>query len=330
MQTVDFHTHLLNPGVSFERTFDKVVIPIFSKLLGFEAKALKRDKYKEYVRGLTQGVTDSKYVKKIVLFPVDSRVNADGCVVDHDKTVCSCNDAVLSLYQEHSDKIIPFFSINPNRKDALELIDKYVALGFVGAKFLQNYWYLDASDEKYRAYYEKLKEHNLPLIIHTGNEGTIDASRVYEGLNMLTLALEVGVNVVAAHMASGHHEHGWRFWRSLSKKTTYFNKQYFTLLQMLEKHPNLYADISAMITPVRARQLRHLSQQTHIHHKLLFGTDFPVPFNIRYNTLDLPKQTLKTIAAIKNPFDRYTAVMIAFFGEDNTLFSNYKQLLKGN
>ena len=328
MQTVDFHTHLLNPGVSFDRTFDKAVIPVFATLLGFDAKALKKDKYSEYTRGLLHGVKTSKHVKKIVLFPVDSRVNDDGCVVDHDKTVCSCNDAVDALYQTHPEHIIPFFSINPNRKDALELIDTYVARGFVGAKFLQNYWYIDASDEKYRAYYEKLKEHNIPLIIHTGNEGTIDASRAFEGVDMLHLALEVGVRVVAAHMASGHMDNGWRFWRNFSHNEDYFNAQYFELLRMLETHENLYADISAMLTPTRARTLRHLSKQTHIHHKLLFGTDFPVPFNIRYNTLDLSKEVLKSVASIKNPFDRYTAVILAFFGEENALFSNYKKLLK--
>ncbi|MEW8257245.1 MAG: hypothetical protein AB2720_00610, partial [Candidatus Thiodiazotropha taylori] len=39
-----------------------------------------------------------------------------------------------------------------------------------------------------------------------------------------------------------------------------------------------------------SRALRHLSQQTFVQHKILFGTDYPVPFRVRYNSWHRPAQ----------------------------------------
>jgi len=96
---------------------------------------------------------------------------------------------------------------------------------------------------------------------------------------------------------------------------------------MLAKHDNLYADISAILAPMRARALRHLSEQTEIHHKILFGTDFPVPFTVRFNTYDLQTVTRKQIQTIDNPFDRYAKLILEYFPKDNPIYKNYEKLL---
>ena len=64
-----------------------------------------------------------------------------------------------------------------------------------------------------------------------------------------------------------------------------------------------------------------------IIHKLLFGTDYPVPFAIRYNSDDLSASRRKEINNISNPFDRYTAALLEYFPADNPVYSNYQKVL---
>ena len=234
---------------------------------------------------------------------------------------------VLAVAEAHPELIIPFFSLNPLRPDALERIDEYVERGCKGAKFLQNYWALDLNDEALVPYYEKLRDHGLPLIIHIGSEFSVPSSKEHERAEMLRLPLETGVTVIAAHMGLGLVNHGLRPWRNLSRNPDYFSSDYFRILEMLESHDNLYADISAMLAPLRARALGHLAQQTQVHHKILFGTDYPVPFTTRYNSYGIPTDKRKTIGQIGNPFDRYASVILEYFPAENEIYSNYSKLI---
>ncbi len=325
MKTIDIHTHLLNSKVKFDRLFDKVALRIFAKKFGLDISELKNDPYRAYTNALTSNVRNSLHVEKIALFGVDAKVDEHGDVLHQDKTVCASNDDVLALYKSNKDIIIPFFSINPNRPDALEIIDFYYNKGFRGAKFLQNYWGVDTRDKKYRPYFEKLSSLNLPLIIHVGSESSVSSVKEYETLDMLYQPLELGVNTICAHMALGYDTKD--FFRSLSKKTRNFNHEYFALLELLKTHKNLYADVSALLTPVRAKVLRHLGSYESVHGKLLFGSDFPVPYSAIYNTYDLELKKRIDLHVKKNPFDRYSCAMLEYFDEANPLWSNHKKIL---
>ena len=323
---LDFHAHLLNKDVKFDRFYDKLAIKFFASRLGMDPKELIKNPYKAYTEGLIKNLKNSKYVKKSVLFGVDARVDDKGTTLHKDITVCATNDDMFELYINNKDVIVPFFSINPLRPDALDLIDKYCELGFKGAKFLQNYWNVDTTSERFIPYFEKLKEKNLPLIIHIGSESSVHSYKKCESIDMLNLPLEVGVTTIAAHMALSYTPLG--IFKALSKNPKNFNKEYFTLLQKLETYDNLYADISAILTPVRAKVLRDLSTQNQIHQKLLFGTDFPVPYTVVLNSHDLPFKKRFELSKIENTYDRYTSVILEYFEESNPLFTNYQKILK--
>ena len=266
-------------------------------------------------------------MSKVCLFPVDSRFDAQGFEIHRDKTICSHSEDTVKVSQEHPNEFIPFLSINPLRKNALDLLDEYHKKGCRGAKFMQNYWGIDLNDKKFIPYYKKLKKLNLPLVIHIGCEFTIESFRKFESPRMLTLPLETGVNVVAAHVGLGRFDHKILFWRNFSKKEQYINKEYFEVIEMLKRYPNLYADISAILSLNKTRALPHLAKQTDIHDRLIFGTDYPVPFVVNSFLLNLPKDKIKIIKSIKNPFDRYYEVIKEYFGEDNPIFTNYKKLI---
>ena len=108
-----------------------------------------------------------------------------------DGTVCSDSADVLNVAQQHPDVFIPFCSVNPRRQDAIEQLHNYAAQGCKGAKFLQNYWYLDTNDESLVPYYETLRDLKLPLIVHLGSEFAVSAKREYEGVDMLRLIVIV-------------------------------------------------------------------------------------------------------------------------------------------
>lgn len=328
MQTIDIHTHLLNPNVRFKKLYDRLAIRFFSSQLGHDRQALLAEPFPSFVRGMAEAVRESKYIKKVCLFPVDSCFDSKGKEVHRDSTVCSHTSDVLTVSKAYPDLFIPFFSINPFRSNALDLIDEAVANGCRGAKFLQNYWLIDLGRRNLIPYFEKLKAKKIPLIIHTGGEYTcVSSKKKYETVQMLELPLKIGVNVIAAHMGLGHLSHKLLPWRNFSQSPCYFGRNYFKLLEMLSTYDNLYADLSAMLSPLRSKALRHLSRQKEIHHKILFGTDYPVPFQVKINTHDLPASRTKEIAKIQNPFDRYVSVVLEYFPENSPIYRNYKKVL---
>jgi len=326
MQTVDIHTHLLSPQVRFDRLLDKLAMGLFGQGLGIDHAALARDPYRAYTSALVRSVRGSERVEKVCLFGVDARLDRRGRQLHRDRTVCASTEDVLALHSRHPDCIIPFFSVNPLRPDALALIDEYIERGCRGAKFLQNYWGVDLNNERFLPYYEKLKTRGIPLIIHIGSEYSIESFADQERVTMLDLPLAAGVTCIAAHMGLGRVEHRWAWWRNLSRDPRWFDRDYHRLLELLETHDNLYADLSAILVPLRARALRHLSQQTQVHHKLLYGSDYPVPFTIRFNSYDLSRVQRRRISGIENPFDRYIAALLEYFPQENPLYSNYRKL----
>ncbi len=296
MNTIDFHAHLLNPEVDFSRVYDKVALSLFAKKLGVDKNELIEKKYEAYVKSFINNISTSQYVKKSVLLPVDAKVDKNGNELFKDKTVCSSNEDVYEVYKNNPNLIIPFFSINPNRKDALDLIDKYVAQGFKGAKFLQNFWDIDINDKKYLPYFQKIKSYDLPIIIHTGSEHAIESNTAYETIDVANQAIEVGCKVVLAHMGVNiiMETKLNKLHNNFSFDNSKFGEDYNKILEYLEKYDNVYADLSALIAFFRTKVVEDLAlNQKHLHHKLLFGTDFPVPFSIlfSYNSLSLSKKT---------------------------------------
>ncbi|MCU7843141.1 MAG: amidohydrolase family protein [Candidatus Thiodiazotropha sp. (ex Monitilora ramsayi)] len=173
MKTIDIHTHLLNPNVSFNRPLDRFVLRFFAKRLGADYQRLREDPFNGYVEAMASAIRHSSSVDKTCLFGVDSRVDSKGQELHRDITVCASTEDVLSVSTRHPAQFIPFMSVNPRRPDALDLIDEYVERGCQGSKFLQNYWGVDLNNPTFIPYYEKLREQNIPVIIHIGPEYTI-------------------------------------------------------------------------------------------------------------------------------------------------------------
>ncbi len=101
------------------------------------------------------------------------------------------------------------------------------------------------------------------LLAHTGGEHTVPIvnARLADP-KLLRLPLECGVTVIAAHCAT---------------KSGPLDPDYFDdWVAMLAEFPNLYGDISAMVSLNRCAHLRDCLRPE-IAPRILHGSDFPVP-----------------------------------------------------
>jgi hypothetical protein len=108
-----------------------------------------------------------------------------------------------------------------------------------------------------------MAEVHLPLLAHTGGEHTVPVIRKdLSDPRILTLPLQCGVRVIAAHCAT---------------KSGLMDPDYFEVFcDMLVEHPNLYGDTSAFNVPIRGRHIR-ACLESGVTERLVHGSDFPVP-----------------------------------------------------
>ena len=323
IKTVDIHSHLLSADVKFDRFYDKLALAFFAKKFDINRRELIKNGFEGYKSNFARLIKSSNFVQKSVVFGVDAKFDESGNLVHKDKTVCASNEDVFAFYEQNPNEVVPFFSVNPNRKDALNLIEKYHKMGFKGGKLLHSYWETDLNDKRYEPYFRLLSELGLPLVIHVGDENSLASNKALESIEQLKSPLNLGCRIVCAHMGASS-DGGLT---ALSRDPEKFGTNYFTLLGWLREFDGLYADVSALLCINKAHILPHLKTQTQIHDKILFGTDFPVPFSVILSSYDLPFRDRLALNRIQNSLDRYVRAMSLYFGEDSPIFSNYKKIL---
>jgi len=163
---------------------------------------------------------------------------------------------------------LPAVSIHPARKDALEELDRCLAKGARALKLLPNCLDVDCSRPAYDPFWEKMAEAGLPMLAHTGGEMTVPvANKLYQDPRYLERPLEIGVKIIAAHAASN---------------SSLWDEDYFdVLVEMMRRHPNLYADSSALNTPVRSSAFAKILR-CDLADRFVHGSDFPVPVGTWY------------------------------------------------
>jgi predicted TIM-barrel fold metal-dependent hydrolase len=169
---------------------------------------------------------------------------------------------VLGLARQHPE-FLPAVSIHPTRPDALEELDRCLAAGAVMMKCLPNCQNISCSDRRFTRFWERMAEAKLPLLAHTGGEHTVPVVRAdFADPRILTLPLECGVTVIAAHCGT---------------KSGLFDPEYFHVFaEMTRRFPNLYGDTSAFNVPIRGRHMRKCLAPPLVE-RMVQGSDYPVP-----------------------------------------------------
>jgi predicted TIM-barrel fold metal-dependent hydrolase len=190
------------------------------------------------------------------------------------------NSFIFKISSQYPE-LLPGVSIHPNRRDALEDIDRCAESGAVLVKWIPNAQGIDPSNKKYTSFYRKLANYKLPLLSHTGYEFTLPV--LDHGLgnpDKLRLPLEEGVTVIAAHSGISY--------------SGFSTKNMKTWLTMIKQYPNLYGDIAASSIGIVSYYLVRLLKDEEVCKRLVNGSDFPVPV----------LKSLSDIFVKSNPFTR--------------------------
>jgi predicted TIM-barrel fold metal-dependent hydrolase len=269
-----------------------------------------------YTAHLLRLVRESS-VESIVLLAQDEVYENDGRKMEGAGSFHVPNDVVLRLAREHPE-FLPAVSIHPARPGAIEELDRCIAGGAVMLKLLPNCHNVDCNDPRYRRFWERMAEARLPLLAHTGGEYTVQVmNAAYSDPRVLTLPLECGVTVIAAHAAT---------------KSGFGDPEYFhTFAEMLPKWPNLYGDTSAWHVPLRGRHANRCVGPGAglLRERLLHGSDFPVPCNGVWAMLRryISFADYRRCARITNVIERDYQLKLAM-GFDADHFTRIRSLLR--
>ena len=290
------HVHMVGNGVAGSggwlrlTGWHKWLAGFMLRQLGVPASALEGDLESIYADHLARLVRSSS-MDAVVLLAHERVHDPDGTPRDDLGSMFVPNDVVLELAKTFPE-FLPGVSIHPARRDALEELERCLAGGAVLMKCLPNCQNIDCSDRRYRPFWERMAAAGLPLLAHTGGEHTVPViNAALADPKLLRFPLECGVTVIAAHCATSSGA---------------FDRDYFDdWVEMLREFPNLYGDISAMVSLNRCGHLRDCLREE-IAPRILHGSDFPVPVLGHRMWLQrwIDGPTFRRCQAISNPLER--------------------------
>ncbi|MFQ5929464.1 MAG: amidohydrolase family protein [Acidobacteriota bacterium] len=245
-----------------------------------------------FLERLLRELDRSEKVGRAVLLGLDGVYDQRG-YLDLAKTdFLISNRYVLGVSKNHPERFLPGVSINPQRRDAIEELERCLEEGVALVKVLPNTQCFDPSDRRYVPFYRVLAKHRIPLLSHVGYELSLLGKDQSAGdPRKLQVPLDEGVRVIAAHACS----YG-----------LLFPEPYFKVFKGLaDCYPHFYADTSALTLPNRARMLFLLQRHPELHERLIFGTDYPLPV-FSYPSLG---KAYKNVAKAPSSFDRQVLVL---------------------
>lgn len=195
------------------------------------------------------------------------------------------NSHAARVAAAHPERMEWIASVHPMRPDALEELERCKAQGARAVKWLPPSMGIDLTHARCVPFYRKLRELNLPLLVHVGEEQAVRGAHRQEFGHPLALRhpLGEGVRVIAAHCASlGESPDTDRPGAPVTP-----NFELFARLMEDPRHaPLLHGDISATILFNRGDLFAELIRRKHWHGRLLHGSDYPLPGILPLISLD--------------------------------------------
>jgi uncharacterized protein len=320
---IDIHCHAAGIGAGGSGCFVSPAMQmswkyqVFLRAFGVTERELETEGDALIMGRLSETLAGSRRVAAAVVLAMDGVIGADG-ELDRTKTELYIPNEFVAAQTKLYPRLLFGASVNPYRKDALERLEEAAANGAVLLKWLPSIQHIDPADDVLVPFYMRLKELGLPLLTHTGKEGSFTCAR--EELadpERLRLPLSLGVTIIAAHAAVTGRNDGER--------------NYDRFLRLCREYPNLFADISALTQLNRLGHLRRLLKNKDLRGRLLYGTDMPLlntPIVSPYLFLPtLSPRRIFSIARISNPWDQDVALKEAL-GVGCEIFLNAKNVIR--
>ena len=165
---------------------------------------------------------------------------------------------VADYVSAHPDSLIGFLSVDPTQKDwEKELYVGHQELDLKGIKLLPMYAGFMPDDSMLDPLWSYADQHALPVLLHTGTTFVSQAPLAYTlPRNLDPVAIRYPeVKIILAHLSHPYEAE---------------------CVAVIRKHPNVYADISALhYRPFQLYNSLMLVQEYGVWDKVLFGTDYP-------------------------------------------------------
>jgi len=244
----------------------------------------------QLVERLASLVSNIRNHGKHRLLAFDKHYRSDGSVNLEKTEFYVPNEYVFELAERYPDLFVPNISVNSYRPDAISELEKWAARGARIVKWLPNAMGIDPSDPKCDPFYQKMKELDLILLSHGGEEKAVEAEEDQKLGNPLLLrrALDHGVKVVVAHCAGlGTNE-------DLDSKDRKQVDNFDLFLRLMDEKRYeglVFGEISAMTQFNRVgKPLHTILAREDLHERLVNGSDYPLPaVNILIRTRPLVK-----------------------------------------
>ena len=294
---IDIHVHLAafpdgeNGCTISPRMMRRPLFRFFSWRMGLDP-AHPRAANATYVERLLTELNRSEKVGRAVLLAMDGVYDGNGRLDAARTDFLVSNRYLLEVAGSHPASFLPGVSINPQRRDALDELQRCAEEGAVLVKVLPNTQCFDPADRRYVRFYRALVDLQMPLLSHVGYEFSLMGRDQSTGdPERLRVALDEGVCVIAAHACS----YG-----------LFLPEPFFKVMEgFTHRYPRFYIDASALTLPNRVRTLFLLSRHPELHDRLLFGTDYPLP------VYSYPAWTkgYRAVAGARSCFDRQALVL---------------------
>jgi predicted TIM-barrel fold metal-dependent hydrolase len=305
LHIVDFHVHAAGLGYGGSGAFlnkemrENFRVHFFLRWVGVTEQELEAEGDQLVLRRLSKNIARSRYVDQAVVLAMDGIVDRTTGLLDETRTQFYVPNDFLAREVAKYPNLLFGASINPNRKDSIELLERAAAQGAVLVKWIPSIMDIDPSDEFFIPFYKKMAELGIPLLSHTGMERSFAHARdeLSDPLKLL-LPLKHGVTVIAAHMAATGQSEG--------------RDNFERLLSILPAYPNFYTDISSL---TQFNRLGYLAKALNIPwaiDHMIFGTDWPLQHfpvvSPWYHVGHIGWVNAWRIARIENVWDRDVAL----------------------
>lgn len=200
---IDVHVHIFQ---SLNKSFPKLwVDELYQskvKSIGEELAKKWRDSYDGSVEALIRDMDDAG-VDKSVALPIDFGIM---CNQEPEISVWRANEYVAEAQRKYPDRIIGFVGVDPQRKDAIELLEKGVTeWGLKGVKIYPSTFRV--TDEAIRPFMAKINELELIVLIHQGPDPLPYIIKYGSPVDLDTLTLLYPkIKIIAAHYAAGYED----------------------------------------------------------------------------------------------------------------------------
>lgn len=320
---VDFHVHAAGLGYGDSGCFisqtmrDNFRFPFYLMAMGVTEEELKEHGDKILFEKISKAVAESSSVSHAVILAMDGAINEQG---ELDKTITQVYVPNEYVYEETRkyNNLLFAASINPYRPDALERLQKVSDQGAVLIKWIPSIMMIDPADPRITAFYQKMIELDMPLLTHTGMEKSFAGARdELADPEKLRLPLQLGVKVIAAHIATTGESNG--------------QDNFERILPMFKQYPNLYADISSLTQINKLGYMKKALAAPELSGRLIYGTDWPLQFfpivSAWYHMDMIGVKNAIAISKIDNQWDKDVALKLAMGVNQETLMLGGELLL---